>query len=635
MSYLSQTALAMQQSDLDAMQIPTGKLLIVDDLADNRDMLTRRFRRHGFEIVEADCGPEALRLVNEQTFDCVLLDVMMPGMDGTEVLRQIREKFSPSLLPVVMVTAKSQSEDIVDALKFGANDYVTKPVDFSVALARVVVQIHRRRADLELLHTNESLLKAKTALEGCITERSAKLLQANAAIQEEISRRIASEDKIAYLAHYDTLTGLANRFTFDEKLNAAKQFAHDFGCQLSLLFVDLDGFKNVNDTLGHGVGDELLKEVAARLTYVIGAKDFCARLGGDEFAIVHVSEDARSTAASLAEKIIAVVSDGHIAGGNQVFIGASIGISVLCGGTEDTAALVKHADLAMYRAKADGRGVYRFFEPEMGRQAEIRRSLELDLRKAVANGDFQLYYQPVVNLKARKVTGVEALMRWNHATRGFVPPIEFIPLAEETGLIVPMGEWALRRACADATQWPDDIRVAVNLSPVQFRNTNLTTEVVDALGASGLAPDRLELEITESVILGDSSETLLILHRLRELGVHISLDDFGTGYSGLGYFRAVRFDKVKIDQSFIREMHNQPESLAIVRAAIGLGENLGICTTAEGVESLAQLERLLSEGCTEVQGFLFSKPQPNANVINMIKHIESMPNPDILLAKEG
>jgi len=635
MSHLSQTALAMQQSDLDAMQIPTGKLLIVDDLADNRDMLTRRFRRHGFEIVEADCGPEALRLVNEQTFDCVLLDVMMPGMDGTEVLRQIREKFSPSLLPVVMVTAKSQSEDIVDALKFGANDYVTKPVDFSVALARVVVQIHRRRADLELLHTNESLLKAKTALEGCITERSAKLLQANAAIQEEISRRIASEDKIAYLAHYDTLTGLANRFTFDEKLNAAKQFAHDFGCQLSLLFVDLDGFKNVNDTLGHGVGDALLKEVAARLTYVIGAKDFCARLGGDEFAIVHVSEDARSTAASLAEKIITVVSDGHIAGGNQVFIGASIGISVLCGGTEDTAALLKHADLAMYRAKADGRGVYRFFEPEMGRQAEIRRSLELDLRKAVANGDFQLYYQPVVNLKARKVTGVEALMRWNHATRGFVPPIEFIPLAEETGLIVPMGEWALRRACADATQWPDDIRVAVNLSPVQFRNTNLTTEVVDALGASGLAPDRLELEITESVILGDSSETLLILHRLRELGVHISLDDFGTGYSGLGYFRAVRFDKVKIDQSFIREMHNQPESLAIVRAAIGLGENLGICTTAEGVESLAQLERLLSEGCTEVQGFLFSKPQPNANVINMIKHIESMPNPDILLAKEG
>ena len=635
MSHLSQTALAMQQSDLDAMQIPTGKLLIVDDLADNRDMLTRRFRRHGFEIVEADCGPEALRLVNEQTFDCVLLDVMMPGMDGTEVLRQIREKFSPSLLPVVMVTAKSQSEDIVDALKFGANDYVTKPVDFSVALARVVVQIHRRRADLELLHTNESLLKAKTALEGCITERSAKLLQANAAIQEEISRRIASEDKIAYLAHYDTLTGLANRFTFDEKLNAAKQFAHDFGCQLSLLFVDLDGFKNVNDTLGHGVGDALLKEVAARLTYVIGAKDFCARLGGDEFAIVHVSEDARSTAASLAEKIITVVSDGHIAGGNQVFIGASIGISVLCGGTEDTAALLKHADLAMYCAKADGRGVYRFFEPEMGRQAEIRRSLELDLRKAVANGDFQLYYQPVVNLKARKVTGVEALMRWNHATRGFVPPIEFIPLAEETGLIVPMGEWALRRACADATQWPDDIRVAVNLSPVQFRNTNLTTEVVDALGASGLAPDRLELEITESVILGDSSETLLILHRLRELGVHISLDDFGTGYSGLGYFRAVRFDKVKIDQSFIREMHNQPESLAIVRAAIGLGENLGICTTAEGVESLAQLERLLSEGCTEVQGFLFSKPQPNANVINMIKHIESMPNPDILLAKEG
>ena len=625
MSHFSQTALASRQSDSSGSQIPAGKLLIVDDLADNRAVLTRRFQRRGFEVVEADCGAEALRLVDGQTFDCVLLDVMMPGMDGTEVLRRIREKFSASLLPVVMVTAKSQSEDVVDTLKIGANDYVTKPVDFPIALARVNSQIDRRRAELELLEANESLLKTKTTLENSVSERSARLLQANAAIQEEISRRIASEDKIAYLAHHDTLTGLANRFTFDEKLNAAKQFARDFGCQLSLLFVDLDGFKNVNDTLGHGIGDELLKEVAARLVNVIGAKDFCARLGGDEFAIVHISEDARSTAASLAEEIIAAVSGGHLVCDSQVFIGASIGVAILYGGDSDTTTLLKHADLAMYRAKADGRGVYRFFEPEMGRQAEIRRSLELDLRKAVANGDFELYYQPIVDLKAGKVTGVEALMRWDHVTRGFVPPVEFIALAEETGLIVSMGEWALQRACADAAQWPNDIRVAINLSPVQFRNSSLDAVVADALRASGLAPDRLELEITESVILGNNSQNLLILKRLRELGVHISLDDFGTGYSGLGYFRAVQFDKVKIDQSFIREMHSHPESLAIVRAAIGLGENLGICTTAEGVESIEQLERLLSEGCTEVQGFLFSVPQPNANILSVVDQIGLWP----------
>ena len=265
-------------------------------------MLTRRFQRRGFETVEADCGAEALRLVDEQTFDCVLLDVMMPEMDGNEVLKRIREKFSASLLPVVMVTAKNQSEDVVDALKSGANDYVTKPVDFPIALARVNTQISRRRAELELLDANQTLLSEKATLEDRVSERAARLVQANAAIQEEISRRIVSEDKIAYLARHDTLTGLANRFTFEEKLNAAKQFARECGSQLSLLFVDLDGFKNVNDTLGHAVGDELLKVVALRLTSVIGTKDFCARLGGDEFAIVHVSDDARASAASLAEK---------------------------------------------------------------------------------------------------------------------------------------------------------------------------------------------------------------------------------------------------------------------------------------------------------------------------------------------
>lgn len=627
MQNVSSTALAMHQSDPDSGGLAAGKLLIVDDIAGNRDVLSRRFRRRGFDTVEADCGAEALRLIDEQIFDCVLLDVMMPGMDGAEVLRRIREKFSPSLLPVVMVTAKSQPEDVADALKFGANDYVTKPVDFVVALARVNSQISRRRAELELLDSNQTLLNAKATLEDRVSERAAKLVQANATIQEEVSRRIASEDKIAYLARHDTLTGLANRFTFEEKLNAARQFARECGSQLSLLFIDLDGFKNVNDTLGHGIGDELLKVVALRLTSVIGAKDFCARLGGDEFAIVHVSDDARSTAASLAERIIGAIAGAHLVDGNQIYIGASIGVAVLYGGDNDVTTLLRHADLAMYRAKADGRGVYRFFETEMGRQAEIRRALELDLRKAVANNDFQLYYQPVVDLDARKVTGVEALMRWNHSTRGFVPPVEFIPLAEETGLIVEMGEWALRRACADAARWPNDIRVAVNLSPVQFRNKRLVTDVADALSASGLAPDRLELEITESVVLGNNSRNLAILQELRNLGVRIALDDFGTGYSGLGYFRAIKFDKVKIDQSFVREMDRQPQCLAIVRAAIALGENLGLSTIAEGVESLEQLESLRREGCKEVQGFFFSVPQPNGALIRTLDQIGYQPKP--------
>ena len=584
----------------DERELPAARLLIVDDIADNRAVLARRFVKRGFEIVEADCGKDALRLVHEQQFDVVLLDVMMPDIDGMAVLRQLRTTFSASQLPVIMVTAKTQSEDIVEALKNGANDYVTKPVDLSIVLARVNNQVARRRAEAAIRKANESLMSAMTHLE----------------------QRVALEKKIAHLAHHDMLTGLPNRFAFDERLNVARQFARDSGSQLSLLFIDLDGFKNVNDALGHAVGDELLKEVAARLTNVVGPGDFCSRLGGDEFAVVHVSKDVHVSAALLAQAIIAAVDGCNYVGGHQVFVGASVGISVLEAGDSDSAGLLKRADLAMYRAKADGRGVYRFFEMSMADQAKLRRSLELDMRRAAENGDFQLYYQPVVGLMERRVTGFEALMRWRHPTRGFVSPGEFIPLAEETGLIVPIGEWALRQACADAARWPRDLRVAINLSPVQFRSAGLISVVVRELSASGLPPERLELEITESVMLRNSAQNMFILGRLRELGARIALDDFGTGYSGLGYLRAFQFDKIKIDQSFVNEMLRRPESCAIVRAAISLGGSLGLCTTAEGVESLDQFEYLIGQGCTEVQGFLFSTAQPNDKVAGMIEEIE-------------
>jgi diguanylate cyclase (GGDEF)-like protein len=623
MSVFSSSSAAAAQLPPDGEVLPSGRILIVDDLEDNRAILSRRFVKRGFEIMEASNGEEALDLVRQHDFDVILLDVMMPGMDGAECLARIRKDYPSTTLPVIMVTAKSQSEDIVDALRLGANDYVTKPVDFSVALARVNKQIAIRRAELDLLKSNENLRDAKTLLERRVSERGAMLVKANAAVQDEIARRVASEDRIAYLARHDTLTGLANRFTFDERLLESRQFARDCGSQLSLLFIDLDGFKNVNDTLGHGVGDELLKQVAEKLCEVIGAKDFCARLGGDEFAIVHVSEDAQTTAAVLAQSVIAAVCECQVVGGNQVFVGASVGIAVLHGGDNDAATLLKQADLAMYRAKADGRGVFRFFEAEMAERAAARRSLEIDLRKAVVRGDFQLYYQPLVDLKTGGVTGLEALLRWNHPTRGFVPPVEFIALAEETGLIVPLGEWALRQACADAAQWTNPLRVAINLSPIQFRNLSLVTVVMSALSSSGLPADRLELEITESVVLGNNPQNLKMLRQLRALGARISLDDFGTGYSGLGYFRSFQFDRIKIDQTFVREMQGSPESRAIVRAAIGLGENMGIFTTAEGVETIEQLQCLVQEGCTEVQGFLFSAPQPQANIAKMIEDIRA------------
>jgi diguanylate cyclase (GGDEF)-like protein len=621
MNYSPQSVSSARSSDLRNEPLSGARLLIVDDLADNREVLTRRFQRRGFEIVEADCGAQALRLIEEQTFDCELLDVMMPGIDGIEVLRRVRDKHTASLLPVIMVTAKSQSEDVVEALKLGANDYVTKPVDFAIALARVNSQIERRREELRALNCAKSLADEKQTLEQRVSERSAKLLQANAAIQAEVARRIESENRIAYLAHHDTLTGLPNRFTFEEKLRSLQQFDQAFCSQVSLLFVDLDGFKNVNDTLGHSIGDDLLKGVAERLVKVVGASDFCARLGGDEFAVIHISGEAQKTLPPLAESIIAAVSGAHFLEGHQVFVGASIGVATLAPGETNMEALLKRADIAMYRAKADGRGIYRIYEPEMGFRAEERSRLESDMRSAAECGAFELYYQPIFDLRERKVRGFEALMRWNHPIRGAVGPSEFIPLAEETGLIVSMGEWALRQACSDAAKWPGDLRVAINLSPVQFRNANLISVVLNALASSGLAPHRLELEITEGVMLGDNKQNIQILKRLRDIGAKISLDDFGTGFSGLGYFRSFQFDKVKIDQSFVREMRRNSESLAIIRAAIGLGENLGICTTAEGVESLDQLDDLLSEGCTEVQGFLFSRAKPNSEVFDMIDEI--------------
>ena len=602
---------------------PSPRLLIVDDVADNRAILARQFGRRGYEIVEAEDGAKALCLIGEQAFDAVLLDVMMPGISGTEVLRRIRAQHSAAMLPVIMVTAKTQPEDIVESLKLGANDYVTKPVEFSIALARVASQVARRRGELEMLRTKDALENDNKRLENWVSERSAQLMRATAEVREEIMRRTATEDRVAYLAHHDTLTGLANRFSFDCELQAAPLRRREDSLNYAVLFMDLDGFKNVNDALGHAVGDALLREVANRIGNAVSGDDFVARFGGDEFAILHLSTDIEVSSTALAKRLIDVTGACQSVDGHQVFIGASIGIAI-ARGEVDPNTLMKRADLAMYRAKADGRGQFRLFQPEMDAVAQMRRSLELDLRVAIARGEFEIFYQPIVNLEHKSLSGFEALLRLKHPERGILAPDTFIPLAEETGLIVPIGEWVLRQACADATRWPLELRVAVNLSAVQFRNRNLIAVIVNALAASGLHPSRLELEITESVLLGNNSQTMEMLHQLRKAGVAISLDDFGAGYSGLGYLRSIQFDKVKIDKSFIREMASRGESLAIIQAAVGLATSLGISTTAEGLETEEQLREVVIEGCIEGQGFFFSKPLPAVRVPEMIERVRQM-----------
>ncbi|MBR0878104.1 diguanylate cyclase (GGDEF)-like protein/PAS domain S-box-containing protein [Bradyrhizobium japonicum] len=434
---------------------------------------------------------------------------------------------------------------------------------------------------------------------------------------EDITEWLEAQAKISHMARHDALTNLPNRVLFHEQLEQGPGRAKS-GDQLAVLCLDLDHFKDINDSLGHPIGDALLKEVGRRLKATVGASDTVARLGGDEFAVVQIGRSEEAAARALAGRLVEVISAPYEIDDHQIVIGVSIGISLSPQDSDNPDELLKNADLALYRAKADGRGTYRFFETGMDARAQARRLLEMDLRAALLRDEFEAYYQPIRDVASGRVVAFEALLRWNHPQRGLIAPINFIPVAEETGLIVQLGEFVLRSACSDAATWPDDVDVAVNLSPVQFKSPNLIASVTDALAASGLAARRLELEITESVLLQNSETTLTTLHELRAMGVRISLDDFGTGYSSLSYLRSFPFDKIKIDRSFVSELATREDSMAIIRAVTGLGRSLGIVTTAEGVENDAQLELLRREGCTQAQGYLFSKPRPASDVALML-----------------
>ena len=436
------------------------------------------------------------------------------------------------------------------------------------------------------------------------------------ATYEDITERCAAESRIAFLARHDALTGLANRSLFRERLDGA--CSRPSGA--AVLYLDLDHFKEVNDTLGHLVGDALLGAVAARLMKCVREGDTVARLGGDEFAIVQPGIGSRADAEQIAWRIARTVGAPYSLRGHQVSVATSIGVAL--GGGESAEELLRHADLALYCAKAEQRGSVRLFEPGMEAALQTRRQLEADLRAGLADERFELHYQPLVQVRSGRVAGFEALMRWRHPERGLVPPDEFIPVAEEMGLIVPMGAWALRKACADAVGWPEHIKVAVNLSPIQFKHQDLLATVREALTMSGLVPSRLEVEITETVLLRETSVNSDILHSLRDLGVRIVLDDFGMGYSSLSYLRAFPFDKIKIDRSFVAQLGLRRDCDAIVSAVTGLAHALGIQTTGEGVETADQMERLRAEGCSEAQGYLFSKPLPVAEVPATIARID-------------
>jgi diguanylate cyclase (GGDEF)-like protein len=435
---------------------------------------------------------------------------------------------------------------------------------------------------------------------------------------EDITQRTRADEKIAHMAHYDALTDLPNRVLFRERLEQSLKSIRP-GERLAVMYIDIDEFKSINDALGHPVGDELLKGVADRLRACLKDSDVAARLGGDEFAVIQTGIKSQSETSHLVECIYAAIREPFECTGHLITTDASIGIALAPGDGLDLDQLLKNADLALYGAKGDGRRTYRFFEAGMDARAKARRSLELELRQAINDGSLEAYYQPVVTLDHGKVSCCEALLRWRHPERGMISPAEFIPIAEETGLINQIGHWVLHTACAEAANWPDDVRVAVNVSPVQFKSRTLALNVAAALAASGLAASRLELEITEAVLIRDDEIALEVLHQLRALGVRIALDDFGTGYSSLSYLQRFPFDKIKIDRSFVRDITSAVASSSIVEAVVNIAAASHMTTTAEGVETEQQKELLRLLGCTEMQGYLFSPAIPAVEIRQLLR----------------
>ena len=435
----------------------------------------------------------------------------------------------------------------------------------------------------------------------------------------DITERKRAEARLAFMAQHDGLTGLPNRNLLRQRMDEVLQHARRSPEIAAVLVLGLDNFKAVNDTLGHGIGDKLLRGVAKRLRSTLREGDTLARLNSDEFAIIQTGLTRPEDAILLARRLLEAIGDPYLLDGHSVVIGASIGIAMAPGDGDESEKLLKNADMALSRAKNDSRGTFSFFEAGMDARAQSRRKIETDLREAIQHDVLRPHYQPLIDLSTGRITGFEALVRWPHPDRGMISPAEFIPVAEDTGLINALGGLMLRHACRDAALWPGDIRVAVNLSPLQFRVGNLFSVVTDALKQSGLPAKRLELEITETLLLEKSSQVLATLHALRALGVRISMDDFGTGYSSLSYLRSFPFDKIKIDQSFVRDLDSNPDAQAIVRSIVSLGVGLGVTITAEGVETEAELNCLRTEGCHEGQGFLFSRARPNAEILGLLK----------------
>ena len=679
----------MERAAEDGFEEPKGHLLVVDDEEINRDLLSRRLERKGYLVTTAVDGQDALDKVDSQHFDMVLLDIMLPTIDGIEVLEKIRETFAASELPVIMVSAKDDSEGIVEALQLGANDYVTKPVDFPVALARIQTHLNHRQVKLALKESEEryalalagandglwdwdlrsdqmyysarwkamlgikddekvlptpeewfgrihpdDLQLVKDKLEEHLAgggshhfESEHRILHQDGSYRWALSRGMAvrdaqgqvyrmagSQTDITSRKVYDPLTGLANRILFMDRLtHALRRFKRYKGYEFAVLLLDLDRFKIVNDSLAHHVGDQLLIELAKRLNLCVRDGDTVARFGGDEFTILLDDIKDVSDATRVAERIQESLQTPFALEGGEVFTSVSIGIALSATGYETPNDVVRDADTAMNRAKALGKARHEMFDRAMHTQSSKRLQLETDLRRAVEREEFEVYYQAIVDLSDEQIHGFEALVRWRHPERGQVFPDEFVGIAEETGLILRIDKLVLRQACRQTKLWQKEfgnLSISVNLSAKQFAFKDILHEIDRVLDDTGLAPDDLKLEITESALMDNTDSAAEIFHELKKRRVKLGLDDFGTGYSSLSYLHRFPLDTLKIDRSFVSRIDTPGEHEAIVRTIVNLAQNLSFQTVAEGIETVDQLHSLQALDCLYGQGYYFSKPMP-------------------------
>ncbi|MCS6813854.1 MAG: EAL domain-containing protein [Cyanobacteria bacterium] len=603
-----------------------GRILVVDDTPNNTRLLAAALEHYGYEVCVATSGKAALSLVASYLPDLILLDVMMPGMDGYQVCQHLKADDSIADIPVIFLSALDNTLDKVRAFGVGGVDYITKPFQIPEVIARVENQLVIQRLRRQLQEQNQQLqqeiadrLQAETEirllnvmLEERVQQRTLQLEQANRDLQQEICEHRQTQQKLLQMVLHDSLTSLPNRTFFTERLEQAierTQLEPDY--QFAVLFLDCDHFKLVNDSLGHLVGDELLIGVAQRLASCIGRNDTLARMGGDEFTVLASDIQSERDAIQLAERLLASFKQAFTIAGREIFLDASVGIVIGSHEYKQPEHLLRDADTAMYRAKNRGRGNYQVFDAEMHALATARLQIETDLRRAIERNELVTCYQPIVSLGSGHITGFEATVRWNHPKLGPISPTDFIPIAEDTGLIVPIGLWILQEACQQLRrlkEYNDRIVMSVNISVRQFCQLDLVDQVAHVLKTSGVEGRNLKLEVTESVILENTDYAANILQRLKELDVQLSIDDFGTGYSSLRYLHRFPFDNIKIDRSFVSRITSTGENLEIVRAIITLAHSLGMDVVAEGIETPAQATYLRNLGCEQGQGYFFSKP---------------------------